>query len=264
MQLSLHHGEFGRGRPLIILHGLFGSGANWKSVARRLGAAYRVILPDLRNHGASPHAESMGYEEMGADVLGLLDKKGLPRAFLLGHSLGGKVAMTLALFHPERVAAMVAVDVAPVYYQHRFDWLIETLRALPLRTLTDRAEADHLLSHSIGDARLRQFLLQNLVHRDQGFGWRIHLEAIHATMEDLLGFPDLTAGAPFLGPSLFIAGERSDYIRPEYTAAIRERFPRAEMVTIPGTGHWVHVENPQAFLAALAPFLKRAEPSQSD
>ncbi len=233
-------------------------------MARRLGAAYRVILPDLRNHGASPHTDSMGYDEMGSDVLGLLEEKELPRAFLLGHSLGGKVAMTLALLHPGRVAAMVAVDVAPVRYGHRFGRLIETLRALPLDTLTDRAEADRLLNVDIGDAQLRQFLLQNLVRLDQGFGWRIHLEAIHAAMEDLLGFPDLTAGAPFLGPSLFIAGERSDYIRPEYTAAIRERFPRAEMVTIPGTGHWVHAENPQTFLAALTPFLKRAEPSPSD
>lgn len=232
-------------------------------MARRLGAAYRVILPDLRNHGASPHADSMGYEEMAADVLGLLDEKGLPRAFLLGHSLGGKVAMTLALLHPERVAAMVAVDVAPVRYGHRFERLIETLRALPLDTLTDRAEADRLLSGEINDAQLRQFLLQNLVRRDQGFGWRIHLEAIHATMEDLLGFPDLSAGAPFLGPSLFVAGERSDYIRPEYTPTIRKRFPRAEVVTIPGTGHWVHVENPEAFLAALTSFLKR-DPSPSD
>ncbi len=258
MPLALHYEVFRAGVPVVILPGLFGSTANWRFMARRLAVKYRVLVADLRNHGRSPHADSMTYEEMAEDVLMLLDKQGMARVALLGHSMGGKVAMTFALHYPDRVGALVVVDVVPVRYERRMDELLTVLQALPVATLRDRAEADAALAVGIEDERLCQFLLQNLVREGEGFRWRVNLDAIEANMDALVGFPDFAAGIQYNGPTCFLAGGRSRYVRPEHWDAVIARFPEAKLVTFPEAGHWLHTEAPDEFLAAVLGFLASA------
>ena len=169
MPLALHYEVFRAGVPLVILPGLFGSTGNWRPMARRLAVKYRVLVVDLRNHGRSPHADSMRYEEMAEDVLMLLDKQGMARVALLGHSMGGKVAMTFALRYPDRVGALLVADVAPVRYGRHMDGLLAALLTLPVATLRDRTQADAALAQTVEDERLRQFLLQNLEREGTGF-----------------------------------------------------------------------------------------------
>jgi len=256
MALQLYYRELGHGPPLVILHGLFGSSANWGSMAKRLAESYRVITADLRNHGASPHAETMTYEEMAEDILALLNETNVEKAILLGHSLGGKTAMTFALLHPGRTEALIAVDIAPVRYGRRFDDIIRALKELPLETLPSREEADRQLASQIPDAGLRQFLLQNLVRQGKTFRWRANLEAIEQNMDTLLGFPDLAPSVRYEGRACFIAGTLSSYVRPDRIPPIHRLFPFAQIVTIPETGHWPHIERPETFFAALKKFLE--------
>ncbi len=258
MPLALHYEVFRAGVPLVILPGLFGSIGNWRTMARRLAVKYRVLVADLRNHGLSPHADSMRYEEMAEDVALLLDKQGMARVAVLGHSMGGKVAMTFALSYPERVGALLVADVVPVRYGRHMDGLLAALRHLPVATLRDRDGADAALAVSVEDERLRQFLLQNLVREGEGFRWRVNLAAIDANMDSLVGFPDFEAGIQYHGPTCFLAGGRSRYVRPEHWDAVRARFPEAKLVTFPEAGHWLHAEVPDEFLAAILTFLASA------
>lgn len=255
MALALSCREFGEGSPVVVLHGLFGSARNWQSVARRLAQTYRVLTPDLRNHGDSPHARSMSYAEMADDVAALLESRLSGPAALIGHSMGGKVAMHFALAHPERICRLAVVDVAPVSYAHDFDTVIEGMMSLPVARLSSRREADAFLAGRIASPPLRQFLLQNLVNDGDGYRWRIGLEAIAANMPLLMGFEPPAADARYDGPTLFLGGAESDYIRPDYRAAIEARFPNARVEMIAGAGHWVHVEQPDAFLRQLSAFL---------
>jgi pimeloyl-ACP methyl ester carboxylesterase len=255
MALQLYYREIGQGSPLVILHGLFGSGANWGAMAKRLAGSRRVVTVDLRNHGESPHAESMTYEEMADDLLALLDKTGVEKAALLGHSLGGKVAMGFALLHPERTEALIAVDIAPVRYGRRFDDIIRELKALPLDTLSSRKEADQQLASQIPDAGLRQFLLKNLVRQGNIFGWRVNLTAIEGNMDTLLGFPDFAPSVRYEGKACFIAGGLSSYVRPDRIPPIHRFFPNARIVTLPDAGHWPHIEQPEEFFQTVEGFL---------
>ncbi|RME34103.1 MAG: alpha/beta fold hydrolase, partial [Gammaproteobacteria bacterium] len=174
---SLHYTEQGEGRPLVILHGLFGSGRNWQRVARRLAEHYRVITPDLRNHGRSPHLPGMSYPEMAADLFELMERLDLPSTLLMGHSMGGKVAMTAALQQPEKVTALIVVDIAPVRYRHSFEPIFQALKSIPVEWIRSRQEAERLLAGYIDDSVLRAFLLQNLNRDESGFHWRINLDA---------------------------------------------------------------------------------------
>jgi pimeloyl-ACP methyl ester carboxylesterase len=255
MALELAAAEYGEGPPLAILHGLFGSGRNWASMAQRLAAGRRVIALDLRNHGASPWADAMGYEEMAEDVRATLHALGLHRFALLGHSMGGKAAMALALRHPAEVERLVVVDIAPVAYQPHHRGLVQAMRDLDLHGIRRRAEADALLAPSVPDAAERAFLLQNLVFENGRARWRLNLAAIERAMPDLVGFPASPAGAVYSGPALFVAGGASDYLLPRYEPEIRRRFPQARIARIPNAGHWVHAEQPAAFLDIVAPFL---------
>lgn len=248
-------GAAGAGRPIVvILHGLFGSGRNWAGIAGRLAETCHVIALDLRNHGASFWAESMSYAEMAADVLAFLDARGLARVALLGHSMGGKVAMCAALRRPERVARLIVADIAPVAYPPGHLAYVEALHRLDLDGLKGRAEAERRLAPAVPDRDTRLFLLQNLVREDGRFRWRINLTAIARDLAGLAGFAP-PPRARYEGPALFVTGARSGYVRPEHREAIRHLFPHAHLVTLREAGHWLHAEQPEAFLRTVQPFL---------
>jgi esterase len=241
--------------PLAILHGLFGSGRNWASIAQRLAAHRRVIAFDLRNHGASAWAGGMQYGEMAEDLLAALDERGCRRSALLGHSMGGKVAMMAALRDPDMVERLVVVDIAPVPYPPRHLAEVRAMRALDLTGIKRRAEADRILAATIPDAAERGFLLQNLVFEDGRARWRLNLEAIEREMPVLAGFPAVADNAVYRSPVLFVGGANSDYLPPEQEPAIRRLFPNARIERIENAGHWVHAEQPAAFLHTVEPFL---------
>ncbi|AUB79540.1 alpha/beta fold hydrolase [Candidatus Thiodictyon syntrophicum] len=263
--LRLHLRRYGDpaadGLPLVLIHGLFGSASNWHAISRRLAAGRRVLVPDLRNHGQSPWDPRMDYRAMAADLTALLDAEGLPRAHLVGHSMGGKAAMWLALTAPERVGSLVVADIAPVTYASRHGALVRTLAALPLGEIADRRDADVRLAATISSAPVRGYLLQNLVHDRPaagvggGWRWRVNLEALAQSLEDLLGFPE-SVGLQFPGPVLFLYGSRSDYVTGEGLPRIRALFPLARLRSIPNAGHWVYADQPEAFVAAVDGFLK--------
>jgi esterase len=253
--LLLEATGYGAGPPLAILHGLFGSGRNWASIAKRLGAHHRVIAFDLRNHGASPWAETMAYAEMADDVRASLSALGHRRFALLGHSMGGKVAMVAALRYPEAVESLVVADIAPVAYQAGNSRLAAALRAFDLAAVRRRAEADVGLQAAVPDPAERAFLLQNLIFESGAARWRINLEAIEHEMPTLIGFPAIPAGVTYSGPSLFIGGGRSDYLRAEHEPGIRRLFLQARISRIKEAGHWLHVEQPVAFLKEIEAFL---------
>jgi esterase len=244
----------GEGPPLIILHGLFGSQRNWGGVSRALAGQHRVHGLDLRNHGDSPWRAGMSYDEMAADVRRYIEKNQLAPATLLGHSMGGKAAMRLALEAPHAVARLIVVDIAPVpYHNEHYSDYIEAMLRLDLRAIGRRADADAALKPVIADDSLRAFLLQNLVSEEGSFRWRINLADIGANMAGLIGFPP--GGSPFAGPTWFLAGERSNYIRPRDEDTIRRFFPKSQILEIPDVGHWPHAEDPERFLAMLRPLL---------
>ncbi len=254
MTVALAATEFGAGPAVAVLHGLFGSGRNWTSIGRSLAAHHRVLLFDLRNHGSSPWTDGMSYEAMAADVQAALAARGLDRAALIGHSLGGKVAMALALAAPKAVTRLLVVDIAPVPYPPTLLAHLRAMQDLDLTQIRRRSEADRLLAGAVPDPAERAFLLQNLVFEERRAHWRINLAAIAAGMPLISGFPAFP-GRSYGGPALFVAGGRSPYLRPEHESAIRSRFPAARVVRIAEAGHWVHAEAPAAFLALAAPFL---------
>jgi len=250
--MILHAVESGAGPPVALLHGLFGQAANFGTVRRRLSPAHRVLALDLRNHGASGHAPAMGYPAMAEDVLETLrDRQALPCA-LVGHSMGGKVAMMAALEAPAAVARLMVVDIAPVRYDPAYRALAAAMAAIPLRPDLTRTEADAALVDS-APPDVRAFLLQNL-HFGTTPRWRIGLAAIAAALPVLEDWPRRDV-QPYTGPTAFVAGERSAYIGADHRAAIRALFPAARVVTVKDAGHWVHADNPSGFLAVLNAFL---------
>jgi esterase len=257
MPLELAAVEYGAGPPLAILHGLFGSGRNWTSIAQGLAPQHHVIALDLRNHGASPWAEKMGYGEMAEDVHASLSARSYEPYALLGHSMGGKIAMMAALQHPEMVERLIVADIAPVSYTMRHLGEIQAMRRLDLTGIQRRSQADVALASAIPDAAERAFLLQNLIFDNGGARWRLNLEAIEQGMPALVDFPAIPAGRIYEGPALFLAGGRSDYVQPAYEPAIRRFFPKAEIARIDKAGHWLHAEEPAEFLAIAERFLRR-------
>ncbi len=257
--VELSYQQFGSdGPPLVILHGLFGSGRNWYSFARNLAQEYKVFVPDLRGHGDSPKVPPLDYPHMAADVAQLLAGEGLASAHLLGHSMGGKVAMYLALTRPALVDRLVVVDIAPVQYSHNFYDIIETLKQLPLDQITSRSEADAWLESRIENAAVRQFLLQNLVAENDHYHWRIDFDILEQALPAIAGFPQDSELQPFEGPTLFIAGGHSEYIKTQYHPAIRSLFPNALIKTIEDAGHWLHQDQPERFLEIVRCFLRKA------
>ena len=252
--MLLNATEAGQGPPVVLLHGLFGQGSNLGMVQRGLVGAHRVLSLDLRNHGASPHDPAMTYDFMAADVLETLAARDALPAAGVGHSMGGKTAMRLALLHPEAVSRLVVADIAPVPYSHANRALIATLRALPLTPGLTRRQADAALAANVEDAGLRGFLLQNLLFSEPP-RWRIGLAELAGAIGELEGWEPLPAEARYPGSTLFLAGDRSDFILPEYRPTIRALFPHARFATLKGAGHWMHADQPAAFTAAVAAFL---------
>jgi pimeloyl-ACP methyl ester carboxylesterase len=251
--------EQGEGPPLILLHGLFGTAKNLGAVARGLSAQARVISMDLRNHGDSPHAPDMAYTTMAADIAETMNAKGIKAAPVVGHSMGGKVAMTLALTQPERIEKLVVMDIAPITYDHDYEGYVEAMQAIPLNNEVNRKAANAFLEAKIPDAALRVFLLSNLVLGDNPH-WRFGLSEIGGAMHTLLQWTDPVrmdpvAEKPFKNPVLFLRGSDSDYILPESYARIEAVFPGAKIQTIENAAHWIHAHQPQAVIAALQKFL---------
>lgn len=253
--MELHARETGAAAapPIVLLHGLFGSNENLGGLARALAGHHRVIGLDLRNHGRSPHGEAMDYATLAADVADTLDARGIPAAALIGHSLGGKTAMELALSRPARVEHLAVLDIAPVAYARHHDTELDALLGLDLAALPSRSAADEALGERIPSPGVRQFLLKNLRRGEAGLEWRVPLATIAAEYPRIAAAPP--SPGPFNGPGLFLRGGESGYVTGAGEAAIRERFPRARIETVPGAHHWLHVEAPEAVARLTGEFL---------
>lgn len=253
--MDLNFTEIGEGPPLVILHGLFGSARNWTSIAKSLGADYRVIAVDLPNHGASPWLDKLSYEAMADAVADFMDAQGLGDVTLMGHSMGGKTAMTLAHRRPELLDALIVADIAPVSYGTDGENLgyLEAMRAVPVETLARRGDAEAYLEDHVPDPNLRAFFLQNIVPDEGAFRWRINLDGLRDGMEVLRGFPEPDAAHE--GRALFIAGGQSAYIRPHHNDVIREQFPNAQIAVMENAGHWLHAEDPAGYVDVVRQFL---------
>ena len=245
-------GEQHSGNPLLILHGFFASSRNWRAIARQLAHHRRVLVLDMRNHGNSPHDPVMDYPSMTADVLAVLDKLHIEKADILGHSMGGKIAMWFALRYPQRLGALIVVDIAPVSYQHSFDPTILALKNLPLNDFSNRKQMEEWLAPAIADLNYRQFLLQNLVFANGSYSWRVNLDYFQRNAPNIVAFPQTQTGEYYPRPALFLAGEHSRYIQSE---AVLQLFPAAEIQEVPGAGHWLHVDAPQVFMAQVERWL---------
>ncbi len=261
--MALFYREYGiaeNGRPpLVLLHGLFGSSANWRGIARRFQDRYQVLVPDLRNHGQSPHFDDVSYEAQSRDLLALLDELGVSSAILVGHSMGGKLAMHLSLNQGDRVAGLVCVDISPVRYpENRFGPIFEGLAAVDPATLDSRQEADRRLSDYQPVRAVRAYLLQNLIKDSSGWRWRLNLAALEKGMGSISDFNG-PEGAAYLGDALFAYGGNSPYVKPEHAATIRDLFPYARLRQIAGAGHWVYADQPDAFSDVLNRFLLSQE-----
>jgi len=254
---DLHFTRTGSGQPLLVLHGLFGSGKNWHSHMRRFAESFEVFCIDLRNHGQSFHADEMNYSLMAGDVARLMDRLQLDGCRILGHSMGGKVAMTLAIQQPALLARMIVADIAPVAYHHDYDDLIEPILALDLDQFASRTQIDHALRPHIREDQLRAFLLQNLARDEGGWSWRVNWQAIQREMESLTGFDSLPTDWSTDLPTLFIRGAKSDYVGSAETDVIQRHFSNAEIATIQGAGHWLHAEQPAEFARLALDFLNR-------
>ncbi len=254
--MNLHFKRLGdsSGESVIILHGVFGSLSNWNAIARRLADRFQVFTLDLRNHGRSPHADSMTYPEMAQDIVDFMAQQGLASSHVIGHSMGGKVAMTLALLHPARVRKLLVLDIAPVKYPDRFSALLTALNQLDLDAVKTRADADSQLARLIPASDVRTFLLQNLTRTAEGYRWRINLPVITRAMPEISNFPEL-AGRTFTGETLFVRGGDSDYIQEQYLPDIHRYFPAARVVTVERASHWLHHEQPERVTEIITEFL---------
>jgi esterase len=251
MALTLAFDSAGSGPPLLVLHGLFGSSSNWRGVARQLAETHTVYSVDLRNHGASPWADSMAYPEMADDVLQLMDRLGLKQAAVLGHSMGGKTGMALALRHPQRVRRLFVVDIAPVSYADTLTPFADAMRGVDVMAAASRAEVQRLLQETVPDPGVVPFLMQNLVLHNDHFDWRINLLGIGGAMPQLCGFPAELLGARFERPVTVIAGERSDYVRHRDGADFQPMFTQVQTRVVRDAGHWVHADQAAAFVACV-------------
>jgi esterase len=253
MRLHFKHHP-GPGPTLLILHGFYGNQGNWAPQARQLARDFNVYALDARNHGQSAWADSMTLPEMADDVATTMAALGLSSAHLIGHSMGGKTAMMLALTRAALVQSVTVVDIAPVAYPAASDGIIKALQGIDLASLTNRAEADAALSAGISEKPVRDFLLTNLQRADDGsWRWRFNLPVLSAAFREVTSWPSGLGSYP--GPALFIKGERSGYIQPEYQAAIQQHFPHAQLKIVNGAGHWVHSEKTEAVLRLIRNFL---------
>lgn len=238
------------------MHGLFGTLDNWQTIGRQLAEDYAVYLIDQRNHGRSPHLEGMNYELMANDLANFMEEHSLEKAHVLGHSMGGKTAMQFAFNFPERLQKLIVVDMAPKKYVGGHEEILAALRALPVADLESRKDADQQLHQlGIGNFSVRQFLLKNLTRQSEGgYEWKMNFAEIDKHYEHILDNIENTT--TYDGETLFIRGERSDYILPEDGELLRSYFPNAQLKTIKKAGHWVHAEQPDVLLDLVKAFLE--------
>jgi len=236
--------------PLVIAHGLYGSGRNWGVLAKRLSDTRRVITPDMRNHGHSPFEPTQSYEDMANDLAELITHIGGP-VDLCGHSMGGKASMVMALRHPDLLRRLIVADIAPVPYTHSQSHHIAAMRAVDLEHITRRSEAAEQLGQQGVEPALQSFFTQSL--DVAGKRWRLNLDVLEAEMDKIIGFPDVSG--QFAGPTLFLTGADSNYVRREDRDHVKSLFPAARFAKLPGAGHWLHADKPREFEAALRTYL---------
>lgn len=255
MTKILHSTILGEGRPLIILHGFLGMSDNWKTLGNKYANnGFQVHLIDQRNHGRSFHDDNFDYEILANDLLDYFDAHGLLEVAILGHSMGGKTAMQFAVTTPERVTKLIVADIAPKYYPPHHQYIIDALKTLDLDNIKSRGQADRLLSVSLKEVGIRQFLLKNLYWKEKGqLALRFNLEVLQHKMEEI--GENISGTATFLGPTLFLKGSRSEYIHENDTSSITTHFPKASIKVVEGAGHWLHAENPKQFFDLSMQFL---------
>jgi pimeloyl-ACP methyl ester carboxylesterase len=251
--MQLNFKKIGSGPPLVILHGLFGSADNWYTVSKELEKEFTMYLLDQRNHGDSPHSEEWNYAVMAEDLLELLNEENLDKVFIVGHSMGGKVAMTFAVKYPELVKRLIVADISPGYYPLHHESIIDGLQAINLSKIQSRKIADGALAEHIPDLGIRQFLLKSLGRNSDGFYWKINLPVIVKHIEEV--GKALAVGGIYEGRTLFLAGEKSNYIQEKDMESILAHFPAYEYHQIANAGHWLHADQPQAVVAEIRKFL---------
>jgi pimeloyl-ACP methyl ester carboxylesterase len=251
----LHSKILGKGKPLFILHGFLGMSDNWKTLGNKYAENnFQVHLIDQRNHGKSFHAEEFDYEIMANDIIVYLNHHGIDKAIVLGHSMGGKTAMQLAISFPEKVEKLVVADIAPKYYPPHHQEIMNALLTLKLDEISSRSEADAALAKNLNNMGIRQFLLKNLYWKEKGkLGFRFNINVLKDKMEEI--GEGLATTAFFEKPTLFLRGDRSEYITPTDKSTIKKNFPNAKVETIKNAGHWLHAENPKEFFEKSLHFL---------
>lgn len=253
---TIPHTSDGAATKLLIAHGLYGSGRNWGVIAKRLSDRGPVTAVDMRNHGSSPWFDTQSYPEMAQDLAGVIGAGTTGPVDLLGHSMGGKAAMVLALTRPDLVRCLIVADIAPVGYGHSQMQYIKAMRAVDLAQVEKRSDAEAQLAAHVEDKALLSFFTQSL---DLGAKrWRLNLDTLEREMPKIVGFPDVSG--QFSGPVLFLSGADSDYVTREHRPRIKALFPQAQFAKIPGAGHWLHAEKPREFEAAVRAWLDQAKP----
>ncbi len=253
--LNLKYKTFGQGDPVVILHGLFGTLDNWQTIGKELADHHTVFLVDQRNHGRSPHRDTFDYPCLAEDLLYFLESNWMFTSHIIGHSMGGKVAMQFALTHHDMVDKLVIIDIAPKKYPPGHQEIFDALRGLDLKSLDSREEADEKLKDKIPDYSIRQFLLKGLSRNKKGdYEWKMNLESLYQNYDNILA--PIEADEPYEGETLFIRGENSPYIQDEDFPLIHDLFPNAQIETVQGAGHWVHAEAPEELLELVRGFFR--------
>jgi esterase len=254
--MKLAFRKLGSGKPLFILHGLFGSADNWQTLGKQLAEYFTIYLIDARNHGHSPHSDEFSYELMSNDIKELMTDEGLESIMILGHSMGGKTALYFAVTHPNSVKKLIVVDIGPKKYPVTNQFVVDALDKFDPKNLASRKEAEEILTSSIEDAGTRQFLLKNLYWDDnQKLQWRFNFQSIKSNIK-AVGDATPIPFSPLNIPAMFLKGDKSDYIFPSDMKLIMSMFPIARIEIIPNAGHWVHADQPQAFFKAVLKFLQ--------
>lgn len=251
--MELNFSQAGDGPPLLLIHGLFGSLENLGGIARPLAERFSVYSVDLPNHGRSPHTDSLSLSSLAEALESWLDSRQLGQVSVVGHSLGGKVGMELALTHPARVDNLIVMDIAPVKYPPHHDEVFAGLAAIQTASLTTRSEADDILKQFVSDTAVRSFLLKNLVKKGKGYAWRMNLPVLQQHYDEILA--GNAEDKRFGGEVLFIKGGDSKYIQEKHRDTILFRFPKANVKIVPGTGHWLHAEKPDLIASIITRFI---------
>ncbi len=253
--MHLHYQSYGSGHPLIILHGLLGSLDNWHTLGKQFAESFHTFTLDARNHGRSPHSDEFNYHVMADDAIEFMDQHRISSAFFLGHSMGGKTAMQLALTHPGCVDKLIVVDIAPRRYGGEHDEIFHALTSIDLASVSDRKTIDTILAKEVPEFAVRQFLMKNLTHDEQGnLKWKMNLKVIRKNYSGIIG--EVEGSGQFVKPTLFIRGSLSNYIMRKDEPLMKKLFPNAAVMTITGVGHWVHAEAPGEFARVVLKFLR--------